>query len=288
MNSISQVYLNGEFVPAQSATISVFDRGFIFGDGVYEVIPAYGGRLFRFAQHMDRLDRSLTAIGLENPLARDRWNSILIKLISQSDDDQSIYLQVTRGVAVRDHSFPDSVDCTVFAYTQPLVTPSTRILEEGVAVISAKDNRWQRCDIKAVSLLPNVLLRQQATASGASEALLIREAKVTEGAASNVFVVKNGVVMTPPQGPAILPGITRDLIVELAMENNIPCRQEDISIDALRDADEVWLCSSTKEILAVTQLDKTKVGMGKPGPVFKRMLQLYKDYKDEFRVGRRS
>ncbi|HEC12640.1 MAG TPA: D-amino acid aminotransferase [Acidiferrobacteraceae bacterium] len=288
MNSVHQVYLNGEFVPAQSATISVFDRGFIFGDGVYEVIPAYGGRLFRFTQHMDRLDRSLTAIGLENPLVRDKWNSVLLKLISQSDDDQSIYLQVTRGVAARDHSFPDSVDCTVFVYAQPLVTPSTKILQEGVAVILAKDNRWQRCDIKAVSLLPNVLLRQQATVSGASEALLVRDGKVTEGAASNVFIVKHGVVVTPPKGPAILPGITRDLIVELATENSIPCREEDIPVGALRGADEVWLCSSTKEILPVTVLDGTQVGAGQPGPAFERMLQLYKHYKDEFRAGRRN
>lgn len=285
---MNEVYLNGEFVPAQSATISVFDRGFIFGDGVYEVVPAYGGCLFRFVQHMDRLDRSLTAIGLENPLTRDEWNSVLMKLISQSDDDQSIYLQVTRGVAARDHSFPESVDCTVFSYAQPLITPSAKVLQEGVAVISAEDNRWQRCDIKAISLLANVLLRQQATASGASEALLVRDGKITEGAASNVFMVKNGVVMTPPKGPTILPGITRDLIVELAMENDIPCKEEDIPVDALRGADELWLCSSTKEILPVTALDGTQIGTGQPGPVFKRMLQLYEHYKNEFRAGRRS
>jgi D-alanine transaminase len=284
---MSQVYLNGQFVPPDQATVSVFDRGFIFGDGVYEVIPVFGGRLFRLAHHLARLDASLAAIRLRNPHSTEEWNSIFTRLLTgHTNGDQSIYLQITRGVAPRDHAFPPNATPTVFAYAQPLNYAPAEQLAQGVAAITTEDIRWRRCDIKSIALLANALLRQQAIEQQAAEAILIRDGVVTEGAASNIFVVKGDRLFTPPKGPFILPGITRDLIVEIARTKNIVCDELPIKAEMLQSADEVWLTSSTKEILPITRIDGKPVGKGKPGPMHAKLFALYKEYKQAFIQGR--
>jgi D-alanine transaminase len=285
MANLAQVYLNGEFLPPDQARVSVFDRGFIFGDGVYEVIPVFGGRLFRLPHHLSRLDASLGAIRLRNPHTQQEWNSIFTRLLAAGSGDQSIYLQITRGVAPRDHAFPPNITPTVFAYAQPLKYSPPEQLAQGVAAVTAADIRWQRCDIKAIALLANALLRQEAIDQGAVEAILVRDGLVTEGAASNIFVVKNGRLVTPPKGPFILPGITRDLVVEIARAKGIPCDELPVKIETLTSADEVWLTSSTKEILPITRIDGRPVGNGKPGPMHAKMFALYKEYKQAFIQG---
>ncbi len=285
--NISRVYLNGKFVTAEDAKVSAFDRGFIFGDGVYEVIPVYGGRPFRLLQHLSRLKNSLDAVGISNPLTNERWTKIIDELIGDAGKtDQAIYLQVTRGAAPRDHAFPKDISPTVFAYSKPMTYPGETELENGVAAVTTADIRWRRCDIKAIALLANVVLRQQAIEQGKAEAILIHDQHVTEGAASNIFVVKDGVIYTPPKGDQILPGITRDLVVELANRNGIDCRETGITEQQLRNADEVWMTSSTKEILSIVEIDGHIVGDGKRGPVHKRLYSLYQAYKDAFREGR--
>jgi D-alanine transaminase len=285
MANLAQVYLNGEFLPPNQARVSVFDRGFIFGDGVYEVIPVFGGRLFRLPHHLSRLDASLGAIRLRNPHTQQEWNNIFTRLLAEGSGDQSIYLQITRGVAPRDHAFPPNITPTVFAYAQPLKYSPPEQLAQGVAAVTAADIRWQRCDIKAIALLANALLRQEAIDQGAVEAILLRDGVITEGAASNIFVIKNGRLVTPPKGPFILPGITRDLVVEIARAKGIPCDELPVKIETLISADEVWLTSSTKEILPITRIDGRAVGNGKPGPMHARMFALYKEYKQAFIQG---
>jgi D-alanine transaminase len=285
MANLAQVYLNGEFLPPNQARVSVFDRGFIFGDGVYEVIPVFGGRLFRLPHHLSRLDASLGAIRLRNPHTQQEWNNIFTRLLAEGSGDQSIYLQITRGVAPRDHAFPPNITPTVFAYAQPLKYSPPEQLAQGVAAVTAADIRWQRCDIKAIALLANALLRQEAIDQGAVEAILLRDGVITEGAASNIFVIKNGRLVTPPKGPFILPGITRDLVVEIARAKGIPCDELPVKIETLTSADEVWLTSSTKEILPITRIDGRAVGNGKPGPMHARMFALYKEYKQAFIQG---
>jgi len=281
---MSIVYLNNEFLPADQACVPVLDRGFIFGDGVYEVIPVYGGKLFRLDEHLQRLQNSLSAVRIPNPLSHAGWGSMLNELITQNDGgEQSLYLQVTRGSAQRDHAMPDNPVPTVFAMSNPLHPVSQQIREHGVAAITLDDIRWQRCHIKAISLLPNILLRQEALDQNAAEAILIRDGFATEGAASNLFIVNDGMLITPPTGPFLLPGITRDLILELAGANNISHDEKNISRDELRNADEIWLTSSTKEILPVTRLDDAPITNGHPGPLFQRMLALYQDYKQQLR-----
>lgn len=286
MKDIQRVYLNGEFLAPDAAKVSVFDRGFIFGDGVYEVIPVFGGRLFRLAHHLARLDASLDAVRLRNPLSHAEWEQILTRLVrEQRAVGQSIYLQVTRGVAPRDHAFPPDVRPTVFAYAQPAVYPTPEAVAAGVSAVTARDIRWTRCDIKAIALLANALLRQEAVERGAAEAILIRDEWVTEGAASNVFIVHHGRAITPPKGPFILPGITRDLVLELARAHGIPCAEEPVPEATLRAADEVWMTSSMREVFPITRLDGRPVGNGRPGPVHARMLALYKEYKQKFCAG---
>lgn len=287
MANISQVYLNGQFLPPDEARVSVFDRGFIFGDGVYEVIPVFGGRLFRLAHHLARLEASLGAIRLRNPHTAAEWKNIFARLLAEyTNGDQSIYLQVTRGVAPRDHAFPPNTTPTVFAYAVPLKYAAPEQLAQGVAAITTADIRWQRCDIKAIALLANALLRQQAIDQGTAEAILVRDGVVTEGAASNIFIVRDGVLVTPPKGPFILPGITRDLVVEIARVQGIPCNELPVKLESLRAADEVWLTSSTKEILPITRVDGRPVGGGKPGPMHARLFSLYKQYKQAFIEGK--
>jgi len=280
---LTQCYLNGEFLALDQAKISVLDRGFLLGDGVYEVIPAYHGKLFRLQDHLKRLQNSLHGIRLKNPLSTEQWSDVLQKLVNQNnpEEDQSVYLQVTRGVAKRDHAFPENTAATVFAMSNPIKYPTPDVIQNGVAAITLQDNRWLRCHIKAIALLPNVLLRQQAVDEGVDEAILLRDGLVTEGAASNVFVVKNNTICTPPQSPDLLPGITRDVVLELARSNDLYIHECPISEAELITADEIWLSSSTKEVLAVTELNKKKVGDGKPGAVWKTISSLYKAYKEK-------
>ncbi len=278
------VYLNGNYLPLEQACVPVLDRGFIFGDGVYEVIPVYGRKAFRLEHHLQRLKNSMQAVRLNNPHTDEEWSDIINNVVERNDGgDQSIYLQITRGVASRDHRFPDDAIPTVFVMSNLFVMVPTEQLEHGVSAITLNDIRWQYCSIKSIALLPNILLRQQAVEQGAAEAILLRDNEVTEGAASNVFIVKDGVIITPPKTDCLLPGITRDLVVEQAHEHDLPVEETIIKLEELLDADEIWLTSSTKEILPVTQLNNQNVGTGKPGPVWKQMYGLYQDHKQALR-----
>lgn len=284
MHSFRMVYLNGEFLPPERAMISAFDRGFVFGDGVYEVIPVFGRRLFRLPHHLARLQRSLNEVRLPNPLSASRWEEVLTRLTTDvTADDQSVYLQVTRGPAPRDHAFPADVSPTVFAFAQPSKPAEPEVLARGISAVTVADIRWLRCDIKATALLANAMLRQQAADRGAAEAILIRDGLVTEGAASNVFVVRDDTILTTPNGPFILPGITRDLVLELASARSLPAQEQPLPESALVDADEIWITSSVREILPVTRLNDRPVGSGKPGPLHARIYALYQDYKRAFR-----
>ena len=277
------VFLNGEFLPLDAARVSPLDRGFVYGDGVYEVIPVYSRKAFRIDEHLNRLQHTLDGIQLANPLTVDAWKSVVLQLIAGAPwDDQSIYLQVTRGADnKRDHAFPPlSVPPTTFAFASPLVTPSAETRARGVSAISVPDQRWMRCDLKVISLLPNVLARQAAVVQGCAEAILIRDGWMKEGAASNIFIVKKGMLYAPPKTPFMLPGITYDVILELAESHGQPLEVREIAEAELRSADEVWMTSSTKEILAITTLDGTPVGDGKPGPLGQRMWQWYQDFKN--------
>jgi len=276
------IYLDGHYMPISEAKISVLDRGFIFGDGVYEVIPVYSRKVFRLESHLRRLQHSLDGIKLANPHSDAEWTAIINELIKRNpEQDQYLYLHITRGVAKRDHAFPNPpVKPTVFVMSNPLLTPPAEFLQSGVGAISAEDNRWLRCDIKAIALLPNVLLRQLAVDAGCAETILIRENEfMTEGAASNIFVVKKGILLAPPKDNLMLPGITYDVVLELAAANNIPHEVRRIAASEVFVADELLLTSSTKEVLAITRLDGKPVGTGKPGAMFARLHKLYQDFK---------
>jgi D-alanine transaminase len=274
------VYLNGEFMPLEEARVPVLDRGFIFGDGVYEMIPVYSGHPFRLSEHLRRLRRSLDSIRIADPHDEPGWTALVRELVTRNGGgDLQVYLHVTRGVAKRDHAFPAGVTPTVFMMAGPLVTPPARLRESGVGAVTAVDNRWLRCDIKAIALLPNVLLRQVAVDAGCAETVLLREGFLTEGAASNIFVIKNGVLQAPPADNLMLTGITYDVVLELARADGIPCAVSPVSEAEVRNADELWLTSSTKEVLPITMLDGKPVGSGKPGPVYARMYRLYQDFK---------
>jgi D-alanine transaminase len=231
-------------------------------------------------EHLARLERSLAAVGIRNPYARERWREVITELVARQPwDDQGVYLQVTRGVAKRDHAFPEGVEPTVFAMSNPLVNPPQSLVDKGAAAVSAVDYRWQRCDIKSISLIGNVLLRQVSAAVGAAETILFRDGVLTEASASNVFVAKNGLVLSPPKSNLILPGITYDVVVEIAAELGMPTEFRDVREAEVRAADEIWLTSSSKEILAVVELDGRPVGEGRPGPLFHRAWQGYQDFK---------
>lgn len=274
------VYLNGQFLPIEEARVPVLDRGFIFGDGVYELIPVYSRHPFRLNEHLHRLQASLDGIRLTNPHPLAVWAELVRELIAKNpDEDQSLYLQITRGVAPRDHAFPKNAVPTVFMMSNPLTTPTVNLRASGVDAISAHDHRWLRCDLKAISLLPNVLLRQLAVDAGAAETVLFRDEYLIEGAASNIFVVKDGVILAPPKSHLMLPGITYDVVLELAASYDLPCQVREIAEAEVRAADELWMTSSTKEVLPITRLDGRPVGTGRPGPVFQRMYDLYQNYK---------
>lgn len=274
------VYLNGEFMPLENARIPVLDRGFIFGDGVYEVIPVYSGHPFRLPEHLARFERSHQAIRIPNPMSEAEWTRLISDLIARNaGDDQSVYLQVTRGVAKRDHAFPQDTKPTVFGMSSPLSTPAPEVVENGIAAITTVDYRWLKCDVKSTSLLGNCLLRQAAADAGAVEVVMFRDGFLTEGSSSNVFLVKAGVILAPPKNNLVLPGITYDVVIELAQQQGLPLEMRQIAQSEVGAADEIWVTSSTKEVLAVTSLDGKPVGTGKPGAVFRRMHQLYQDFK---------
>jgi D-alanine transaminase len=276
------VYLNGEFLPLSQARVSVLDRGFIFGDGVYEVIPVYGRRPFRLPEHLRRLQYSLDGIRLANPHPPQQWTRLIEELIARCPHrDQSLYLQVTRGVAKRDHAFPPNTPPTVFLMTNALSVPSPEMVENGAAAVTAEDNRWLRCDIKSTALLGNVLMRQLAVDAGAAETIMFRDGMLTEGSASSVFVVRGGVVMTPPNSNLVLPGTTYDVVLELARKAGMLCEVRTLTREEVESADEIWVTSATREVLAIARLDGKPVGSGRPGPVFKRMHALFTAFKAE-------
>jgi D-alanine transaminase len=280
-------HFNGRLLPLESITISPLDRGFIFGDGVYEVIPVYEGAMLRGREHFERLQRSMDEIRLKNPHTVDEWLAITAELLAHHPGNQSVYIQVTRGVPPkRDHVIPKDLQPTVFMMVQPLVSPSKEAIENGVACITHEDFRWSKCHIKSTSLLGNVLARQVSADVGATETILLRDGMLTEASSSNVFVVKDGVVAAPPQDNLILLGITYDLLTRLAAEGAVRLEIRPITAAELRAADEVWLSSSTKEVLAVTTIDGQPVGSGKPGPAFRRMHALYQDHKARMRQPR--
>ena len=275
-------YLNGQFLPLAEAKVSALDRGFVFGDGVYELIPVYSKKPFRLDEHLRRLQGSLDGIRLANPHGVAEWRARILTLVERQDfADQSVYIQVTRGVAPRDHAFPQGVPPTVFMFSQPLVTSTPAQKAAGVCAVSAVDNRWLRCNIKAISLLANILLRQQSVDADCAETVMLRDGFLTEGAASNIFVVKDGVLRAPPPSSLMLTGVTYDVVLELAAAHGIPHEVRAISEAEVRSADELWMTSSTKEIMAIVKLDGVPVGAGVPGPLAQRMDGLYQAFKQQ-------
>ncbi|MEJ7670719.1 MAG: D-amino acid aminotransferase [Casimicrobiaceae bacterium] len=284
LDSDQIVYLNGEFMPLTDAKISVLDRGFIYGDGVYELVPVYAGQPFRMPHHLQRLQRSLDGIGLANPYGAKRWEALLGDLIGKNPwPNQGVYLQVTRGVAKRDHAFPAGATPTVFMMSNPLATPTAEQVTRGVAVVTAEDNRWHRCDLKTISLLGNVLMRQLAADHGAVETVMFRDGFLTEASASNVLIVKGGTIVVPPKDNHILPGITYDATMEFAHEMDIPVEIRAVPKDEALAADEMWLSSSTKEVLAITTVDGRPFASGAPGPVFRKVWETFQARKPKQR-----
>jgi D-alanine transaminase len=279
------VYLNGLFLPISEAKVSVLDRGFIYGDGVYEVVPVYAREPYRLRQHLARLQRSLDGIRLANPHGDADWEAIIRELVArQPFDDQGVYFQVTRGAAKRDHAFPKDTPPTVFMMANPLPLPSREQVENGVAVVTGADERWLHCDLKTISLLGNVLARQFAVDRNAVETVLFRDGYLTEASASNVLIVRNGEVLAPPKDNLILPGITYDAAWDLARDGGLKFDIRPITRAEALGADEMWLSSSTKEVLAVTTLDGKPFAGGKPGPVFREMYRLFQASKPKARI----
>ena len=277
---MSIVFLNGKYLPREQAKISVLDRGFIFADGVYEVLPVYNHKMFRLAEHLQRLENSLEMIHIRNPHTNAEWSAILEELIEKNEGkNQSIYLQVTRGVAERDHIFDENMEPTVFAMSRALPDGTKK---DGVAAITHEDTRWKYCNIKSIALLPGVLLRYEAHKKSAREAILLRDGFVTEGAASNVFIVKNNIIVTPPKDNKILPGVTRDLVAELAKSNELHFQEREISAEELALADEIWITSSTQEIVPVVKLDGKVIGNGVPGLMWEKMNNIYQVFKNTY------
>jgi D-alanine transaminase len=276
-------YLNGEFVPLREARISPLDRGFLYSDGAYEVMPVYGGRPFRFAAHAERLTRSLAEIKMEDPHTRDEWRSLFSTLIkSNGGGDQYVYWQVTRGAEYgRNHAPLPKIPRTVFAFCAPLSVTSADVIENGVACVTAEDTRWARCDIKSVSLLANILLRQLAVDAHAAETILLREGELMEASSSAVHVVSGGVIVSPPKSHRILPGTTRSAMEEVAARAGVSYTAARVSEEQMRSADEIWISAATREVQAVTRLDGTPVGTGKPGPVWRRIFEEWQRYKRE-------
>ncbi len=278
-------YLNGSWIPIEEAKISTQDRGFLFGDGVYEVIPVYQKTLFAFQEHLTRLKNSLKATSIPNPFSDDEWLQLLDELINKHPwQDQYIYLQVTRGVQMqRDHLPADCLTPSIYIYTNPLIPVADKIIKSGISAITLEDIRWLNCDIKAITLLPNIMMKLAAKQQNADDAILIsREGLVTESTASNIFIVKDNILFTPPikyNSHKILPGITRLVIEKITKEQQITLIEKDLKQSDLETADEIWLTSSTKEVLPVTLLNGKAVGNGIPGNFWHTIRQHYHEYK---------
>lgn len=280
MTTTTPAFLNGEYLPLEECRVSVLDRGFIFGDGIYELLTVYNNQAFYLEQHLQRLERSMSEIKVHSPYDRSEWIELINNLIQQAEhDDLAIYIQVTRGIAPRDHVFPKATQATVFAMANPLPKVSKEHLENGVELVTSEDIRWQRCDIKVISLLANILAKQEAVEADAVEAILIRDGNALEGSASNLFVVRERVVYTHPKDNLILPGITRDFVLQLLSELSITYKQQAIPKEWLYTADELWITSSTKEVLAATKIDQKLVGDGKPGELWRKTHALYQQRK---------
>jgi D-alanine transaminase len=267
-------YLNGSYLPLEQARISPLDRGFLFADSVYEVLPAFGGRMFRFREHFDRLNRSLDAIRLGPPHTHEEWFTLLTELIGRNgaNADMYLYVQVTRGMEYgRNHAFPADIKPTVFAMASQLPALTTEIVERGIEAITVEDFRWGRCDIKTTALLANVLMKQQAADAGAKEAIIVRNNEVLEGSSTSLFAIVGGIIATPPNSHRILPGTTRDVAVELAASLSLPVQVRRISVEEMMHADEVWLSAATRDVLPITRIDGQPIGSGKPGPLWRRL-----------------
>ena len=277
----ARIFVNGRWLAPEDASVSVMDRGFLFGDGVYEVIPVYSRQPFRLEQHLARLQQSLDGIQLANPHRLEEWVAFVRQLAREAEwEDQSIYIQVTRGpMAVRNHAFPKQVKPTVVLLAEPMTTPPAAQREQGIAAVSAADIRWLRCDLKTTSLLANCLLRQMAVSAGCVETVLFRDGFLTEGSASSIFVIKDGTLLAPIKNHLMLPGITYDVVLELAAQHGLPHQVRDVTEAETRAADEVWMCSSTKEVLPIVMLDGRGVGNGRPGERFAQMYAWYQEFK---------
>jgi D-alanine transaminase len=273
-------YLNGAYLPLNDAKVSPFDRAFLFGDAVYEVVPIYGSRLFRLRQHLDRLNRSLAGIRMPPAMSHGDWAHVCQELISRNAADQGhLYMQVSRGAEFgRNHAWPEGLKPTLFAYCTELDPLPDALLENGVAAVTATETRWARRDIKATALLANILLKKLAADAGAFETIMLENGELTEGSSTTVHVVKNGVIHTPPNSHHILPGTTRDVVTELADLLSVRNSSAAVSESALRSADEIWLAFSTRGVLPVAKLDGAPVGSGVPGPLFKRIHLAFADY----------
>lgn len=275
-------YLNGAFGPLSDARISPLDRGFLFADGVYEVIPVHRSRPFRLRAHLQRLDDSLAAIRLPNPHDEREWQSILQQLAAAGGGaEMLLYVQVTRGAeAGRNHLFPRPASPTVFAFAGPYPLPSAKTLDEGLGAITLDDIRWTRCDIKSVALLANVLLRQEAADRGADEALLVRDGLLLEGSSSSVLLCIGGTLVTPPNDHRILPGTSRDAVLELA-QGWLPSQVCPLEARELASCDEVWIASAGRGVLPVTRVDGAPVGAGRPGPLWREMYDRLQQHFDQ-------
>jgi len=278
------VYINGQYKPVEEATISVMDRGFLFGDGVYEVVPVFGNKLLRLDEHLQRLQNSLDRISLPNPHDKEQWCQIFSSLLEQNPgDDRAVYLQISRGAyPVRNLNIqgdPDQYPPTIFAMVLHVTPPDIEVVSAGISVITVEDFRWKACDIKSTSLLASVMLKQQAISAEVEDAILVKDGYITEGTASNIFLVKDNVLITPPTGEQLLPGITRDLVIEIAENNSILVEQREIEEAELYTADEIWMTSSTREIAPVINLNGKAVSAGVAGPMWKRVMDLYQQYK---------
>ena len=282
------VFLNKQYLPISQAKVSVLDRGFLFGDGVYEVIPVFGSRPLREEEHLQRLGNSLQRVCLDNPYTDSEWCQLFQVILEKNPgEDRAIYLQVTRGHhMIRDLSVTEKQAQTVFVMVMPVKAIDIAVIEEGLTAVTVDDFRWHACDIKSISLIANVMLRQKATEAKVDDAILIRDGIATEGTASNLFIVKNDVVITPPKSNLLLPGITRDLVVELAENNNIRCEVREVTEQELDSADEIWLTSSTREIAPVIELNGSPVGDGKAGACWRAMINHYQLFKQTLREGK--
>lgn len=276
------VYLNGQFVALSEATVPVLDRGFIFGDGIYDVIPVYQRKMFRAEHHLARLTRSLAAVGIESGYTNDQWLSIIGRLIEEYDsDDQMVYVQVTRGVAKRAHAFPLNATPTVFIMAMPLPVPSQVMREQGVACVTQEDKRWLHCNIKSISLLGNVLAAQYAAENGVLETIQFRDGLLTEASSSNVWIAKDGKLIGPLKNNLVLEGVRYGLFEQLCADHDVPFETRNITRDQVFAADEVLLSSAAKEVLPVTMIDSKPVGSGKPGAMYAKLYGMYQQAKDQ-------